>query len=325
MEEIIENSTDMEKRTVFMGTPQFAVPVLEALLHDSYEVIAVYTQPDKLVGRGRRVSWSPVKSLAMKHEIPVIQPSTFKSAEVAEELASFKPDLIVVAAFGHILSRELLSSPRFACINVHPSLLPRHRGPSPIASAILSGDELTGVSIMLMDSGMDSGPVLTQEKTGIAPADTTGSLSSKLAELGAKLLLQTLPVWIKGEIEPQAQDEAQATYSKLITGEDGEIDWRLPAIGLWRQIRAYNPWPGSYTWFQGKRLKIHEATPLENLPQAKTGEVIALTELPEVVGVGTGNGVLGLCQVQVEGKREMSVSDFVRGQRNFVGSVLGRS
>jgi len=306
-----------------MGTPRFAAVLLEALLQSSCQVLAVYTQPDKPAGRGRPVIIPPVKKLALERQIPVIQPETLKSSDVVDKLVSFQPELIVVAAYGAILPTEVLSLPKFACLNVHPSLLPRHRGPSPVAYAILCGDELAGVTIMLMDAGMDTGPILAQEKAGLSFMDTTDSLSAKLADLGAKLLLETLPGWLNQELRPQVQDEAQATYSKLITSKDAEIDWHLSAVELWRRIRAYNPWPISYTWYQGKRLRIHRSIPFGNVAEGETGEVIALPESPGV-GVVTGDGILGLCQVQLEGRREMSVDDFVRGKRDFIGYVLGQ-
>jgi len=313
----------MTVRTVFMGTPQFAVTILESLLRSPYQVLAAYTQPDKSAGRGHSVVSSPVKKLALERQIPVVQLETFKSSEVVKKLASFQPELVVVAAFGFILPQEVLSLPKFACINVHASLLPRHRGPSPIASTILCGDELTGATIMVMDAGLDTGPILAQEKVGVSFMDTTGSLTSRLADVGAALLQETLPQWLEGELKPQAQDESQATYSRLITSKDGEIDWHVPALELWRMVRAYNPWPSCYTWCQGKRLKIHKAIPLGDGGGGKIGEVIALAEQPGV-GVVTKQGILGLCLVQLEGKREMPVGDFVRGKRDFIGSVLGR-
>jgi methionyl-tRNA formyltransferase len=323
IEKLIKNNLVMKVRTVFMGTPQFAVIILEALLRSSCQVLAVYTQPDKPAGRRRPVVFPPVKKLALERQIPVIQPETFKSSEVMEKLASFQPELIIVAAFGSILPQKVLSLTRFACINVHPSLLPRHRGPSPVANTILCGDEFTGVTIMLMDAGMDTGPILAQEKVGISFTDTTGSLSSKLADVSARLLLETLPKWLEGELRPQDQDESQAIYSKLITSKDAELDWHLSAVELWRMVRAYNPWPSCYTWCQGKRLKIHSAIPFSDVREGEMGEVIT-TEKPPGVGVVTGHGILGLCQVQVEGRREMAVEDFVRGKRDFIGCVLGR-
>jgi len=304
-----------------MGTPQFAATILEALLHCSCQVLAVYTQPDKPAGRGRPVVVPPVKKLALERQIPVVQPETLKSSNVVDKLVSLQPELIVVAAYGAMLPSEVLFLPKFACLNVHPSLLPRHRGPSPVAYTILCGDELAGVTIMLMDAGMDTGPILAREKAGISFMDTTGSLSAKLADAGGRLLLETLPKWLNRELKPQVQDEAQATYSKLINSKDAEIDWHLSAQELWRRIRAYNPWPISYTWYNGKRLRIHRSIPFANAAEGEIGEVIALLESPGV-GVVTGEGILGLCQVQLEGKREMPIEDFMRGQRDFVGCVL---
>ena len=322
-EKLINNTCDVNVRTVFMGTPQFAVPVLASLLENSYQVVAVYTQPDKPAGRGHGVAVSPVKRLALERQISVVQPETLRSSEAVAKLASFEPELIVVAAFGLILPSEVLSLPKFGCINVHPSLLPRHRGPSPVANAILCGDELTGVTIMLMDTKVDAGPILAQRKVGISSMDTTGSLSDKLAEAGAGLLLETLPKWVGCELKPQPQDESQATYSRLITSGDGEIDWHLSALELWRMVRAYNPWPGCYTWYRGRRLKIHRAIPLARETTGEVGEVVAVPEEPGV-GVVSGRGILGLCQVQLEGRRELPASEFVRGQRDFIGSILGR-
>jgi len=313
----------MTVRTVFMGTPQFAVTILECLLQSSYQVVAVYTQPDRAAGRGRPVVFPQVKRMALERGIPVIQPETFRSREVVKELASLQPELIVVAAFGSILPPEVLSLPKFGCLNVHASLLPRHRGPSPVANTILCGDELTGVTIMLMDTGLDTGPILAQEKVGISFMDTAGSLSAKLADVGVGLLLQTLPRWLEGKTKPQAQAESQATYSKLITSEDAEIAWNLSALELWRMVRAYNPWPSCYTWCQGKRFRIHKAIPLGDGGNGEIGKVIALAEQPGV-GVVTKQGILGLCQIQLEGKRAMSVTDFVRGKRDFIGCILGR-
>jgi methionyl-tRNA formyltransferase len=320
---LIKNGSTMTVRTVFMGTPQFAVTILESLLCSSHRVVAVYTQPDKAAGRGRPVVSSPVKQLALERQIPTIQPEAFGSSKIVDRLASFQPELIIVAAFGFVLPREVLYLPKFACLNVHPSLLPRHRGPSPVTSAILCGDELTGVTIMLMDAGLDTGPILAQEKVGISCTDTTGSLGAKLADVGARLLVQTLPGWLGGDLKPQAQDESEATYSKLITSEDAEVDWGRSAVELWRMVRAYTPWPGCYTWCHGKRLKIHGAVPLPDGKNGEIGEVVALAEQPEI-GVVTKKGILGLCQIQLEGKREMPATDFVRGKRDFIGCILGR-
>lgn len=312
----------MNVRTVFMGTPQFAAIILESLLQSPCRMVAVYTQPDRPAGRRHRVSPSPVKRLAMEQGIRIIQPETLKSGEAVDELAGLRPELIVVAAFAFILPGEVLTLPGFGCLNIHPSLLPRHRGASPVANAILCGDDTTGVTVMLMDSGVDTGPILAQEEEEVFPEDTTGSLNSRLAGVGAGLLLKTLPEWLAGRVRPQPQDGSRATCSGLITVEDAELDWRLPALELWRRVRAYNPWPGSYSRWRTKRLKVHEAVPLDDAATGEPGTVMTLPE-PPGVGVMTGRGILGLEQVQLEGKQKMSADEFVRGKRDFIGSVLG--
>jgi methionyl-tRNA formyltransferase len=309
----------MEKSIIFMGTPEFAVPILSQLVQSPYHVAAVYTRPDKEAGRGRQLGSSPVKKLAQQQGIPVVQPRTLKTAEAVEEMVRLKPDLVVVAAFGYILPGELLSVPKSGCLNVHPSLLPTHRGPSPIADTILSGDAVTGVSIILMDEGVDSGPILAQRQVDVSPEDTTGSLTARLGAEGAGLLLEVLPRWLAGALQPHTQEEGRATYSRLITSGEGELDWELTAEELWRQVRAFNPWPGCHSWWKGRRLKIHSATPLGDRAGGPAGEVVALGKSsPSGVGVVAGQGILGLGRVQLEGKRE-----FARGQRDFVGSVLG--
>lgn len=311
----------MELPVLFMGTPDFAVPSLESLIGNSYQVVAVYTQPDKRVGRTLQLVPPPVKKLAMDHNIRVVQPETLKTSRALEEFASFSPALVVVAAYGRVLPSSILSLPKFGCLNVHPSLLPRHRGSSPIANALLCGDEVTGVTIMLMDAGMDSGPVLAEREVAISPHDTAGSLTPKLAQVGAELLLKSVPLWIEGKIKPQPQDESEATLSRMLTKEDGEIDWKLPAVQLWRRVRAFDPWPGCHTSWKGRRLRICEAVPLGG--GGEVGKVITVTEpAPAMIGVVTGKGVLGLRRVQLDGRREMSAADFIRGQRDFVGSVL---
>jgi len=312
----------MALRVIFMGTPEFAVPSLESLVHSSYQVIAVYTQPDKHSGRGQRVAFPRIKEVAIFEGIQVVQPATLNNAGVANQVAGLAPDLIVVAAFGRILPREILAIPKFGCINVHPSLLPDYRGASPVATAILRGDEVTGITIMLMDSGMDTGPILAQREVTISAEDTNGSLTAKLAQDGAHLLMETLPSWLEGNIELQPQNEERASYTEVITREDSRIDWHLPALNLWWRIRAFNPWPGCYTWWQGKKLRISRAIPLAG-GEGEKGEVIGLPpSAPAVVGVKAGEGILGLLSVQLEGKRDIPAEEFVRGQRGFIGTVL---
>jgi methionyl-tRNA formyltransferase len=313
----------MKNKIIFMGTPEFAVPSLEALIHGGYQVVAVYTQPDKRAGRGQQIISSPVKQLALSQGLDVVQIEKFKVAGTVEKLAALMPELIVVAAFGLLLPPGVLNLPKLGCLNVHPSLLPRHRGASPIAAAILRGDEKTGVTIMLLDAGMDTGPILHQREVPISNEDTTGSLGVKLAKVGAQLLMETLPLWIEGRIKPRPQDDGAASYSRIIKKEDGEIDWRLSAQELWRRVRAFDPWPGCYARWRDKRLKLIKVLPLYGEKSNEPGRVIAVVPpAPVTVGVETGDGVLGLVSIQLEGKRELSAEEFVRGQRDFIGSRL---
>jgi len=308
-------------RLVFMGSPQFAVPPLEHLLASRYQVAAVYTQLDKPAGRGRGLLASPVKQAARERGLAVVQPASLKAAGVVEQLGGFEPDVIVVAAFGQILPKTVLALPRLGCINIHPSLLPRFRGASPVASAILAGDDFSGVSLMVMDEGLDTGPVLARAQLPVLARDTTGSLTAKLSWLGAQLLGEVLVGWSRGELTPQPQNESKATYCHPIAKEEGEIDWRQPARDIWRRVRAFNPWPGCYTRWLGKSLKIIEAEPLAGEPTPEVGWVVALNS-KSGFGVATGDGILGVCRVQLEGKRVMSAAEFLRGQRGFIGAVL---
>jgi methionyl-tRNA formyltransferase len=310
-------------RIIFMGTPDFAVPALEKLIDGGYEVAVVYTQPDKAAGRGRVVEEPPVKKAALRHNLTVLQPENFKSAETKRQLLELKPDTIVVAAFGQILPRSVLEIPAFGCINIHPSLLPKYRGVAPVPAAILNGEEFTGVSIMLMDKGIDTGPVLTSVHVPVLQQDTTETLMQKLANTSAQLLLDTLPGWFRKEITPQLQNNGEATYTKMLTKEAGEIDWKLPALQIWRQVRAYQPWPGSYTRWQGKQLKILEAVPLTGEVTGEAGTVLNVNKNEAAFGVVTGNGILGVKKVQMEGKKAVTADEFLRGQRQFIGAVLG--
>ncbi len=249
-------------RTVFMGASDFSVPGLERLILCGHKLVAVYTQPDKPAGRGRAPAFSAVKRLALEHEIKVMQPPNFKGPGAIESLARLRPDVIVVAAFGMILPREVLAIPSLGCLNIHPSLLPRHRGPSPVQGAILAGDEWTGVSIILMDEGVDTGAILSQCRVAIEPRDTAESLTKKLAQASAQLLEETLPRWDSRSLAPKPQEEEGASYTRLFAKEDGEIDWHLSAVAIWRRVMAFYPWPGCYTRWQGKMLKVIEAIPL---------------------------------------------------------------
>jgi len=305
---------------VFMGTPGFAVPTLEGLVTQGYNVVGVVTQPDKPAGRGQQVAISPVKRVALGHGLPVLQPKGFRRPEAAEHLRALAPEVIVVAAYGHLLPTAVLAIPPLGCLNVHASLLPRYRGVSPISAAILAGDTVTGVTIMRLDAGMDTGAVLAQAQLAILPDDTTASLSERLARLGATLLLATLPRWVAGQIVPQPQEHAQATYTHPVHKEDGQINWQRPAVEIARQVRAYFPWPSAHTTWQGRRLKIWRATARPDKMHGEPGTVIRLHD--DLVAV-TGEGILVLHELQMEGRRPLPAADFARGQRSFVGTRLG--
>jgi methionyl-tRNA formyltransferase len=261
-----------------------------------------------------------VKKLALQHRLTVHQPPNLRRSCELERLASLRPDVVVIAAYGKILPESFLNVPPYGFLNIHASLLPRHRGPSPIAAAILAGDEVTGVTIMVVTKKMDTGPILSQRRVPILPQDTTGSLFQKLSGLGAGLLMETLPQWLSGKLTPQPQDNSKATYCKMISKEDGLIDWRRPAVELWRTVRAFQPWPGSYTAWQGHMVKVIEAVALPG--QGTPGQVVAVSHDQTPVGVCTGRGVLGLVRMQLEGKRVTSAAEFIRGQRDFIGAQL---
>jgi len=306
-----------------MGSPEFAVPSLERLV-TRYELVAVYTQPDRPAGRGREVAVSPVKQAAVKLGLPVVQPEKLRSPEAVAQLRAISPDVIVVSAFGQILPEAVLEIPRYGCINIHPSVLPRHRGASPVAAAILAGDDITGVSIMKMDKGLDTGPVLVQSRLPVTGDDTTGSLTDKLSLMAAEMIGDVVAGWVNGELTPQPQKDTEATYSGTINKEDGEINWQRPAAETWHKVRAFQPWPGAFTRWQGKRLEIIQGIPLASSGKSVPGEVIDLKKSSgnAAFGISTGDGILGVCAVQLEGKRKATAGDFLRGQRNFIGSRL---
>jgi len=309
-------------RIVFMGTPEFAVPILAALLAAGHEIAAVYTQPDRPAGRKKRLTPPPVKDFALGQGLTVYQPASLRSAEEVERLRALAPEVICVAAFGQILRRTVLEIPPLGCLNVHASLLPKLRGASPIAAAIANGEDRTGVTIMLMDQGMDTGPILAQEEIAILPEDTAETLGARLAEVGARLLVETLPRWARGEIQPRPQDDAQATYCRPLTKEDGRIDWSLPAEVLWRQVRAYQPWPGSYTYWQGRMLKVLQASVVADRPVGVSPGQVYLAERRQLA-VGAGQGALLVQRLQPEGRRPMTGAEFLAGHPEIVGAVIG--
>jgi methionyl-tRNA formyltransferase len=309
-------------RIVFMGSPGFSVPSLEQLKISGYDVVAVYTQPDRPSGRGRALAMSPIKEAALKWNIPVKQPASLRAPEALAELAGLKPDVILICAFGQILPQALIDLPPRQCLNVHFSLLPRHRGASPVAAAILAGDEFTGVSIQLVKFKLDTGPVLASAYIPISPDDNTGSLLEKLGIVGARLLQEALIGWLNSTLLPLPQDESKASYFGQVKKEDGEIDWQQSAVEIWRRVRAYYPWPGCFTYWRGKQLKINEAFYLSSEGKEATGSVVALTSDEGDLGIITGDGTLVVKNIQYAGKKALSAAEFLRGQRDFIGSKL---
>ena len=313
-------------RIVFMGTPPFSVPSLQRLLAEGYDVAAVYTQPDRPAGRSGSPTASSVKQAALRHGLRVVQPRSFRRREDQAALDEVAPDLLVVAAYGLILPQAVLDIPRKGGLNVHPSLLPRHRGASPVAGVLLAGDPMTGVSIMLMDAGMDTGPVLSRRTVPVGPDDNAGTLTARLADVGQDLLAETIPRWWTGELAPTAQDGAEATYTRMLTKADAGIDWSLPAESIARRVRAYRPWPGSASRWQGRRLEVLEAYAVpagEIGPMpAEPGTLFQRPEKRHEILVATGDGALSLRRVQLEGRRPLLVRDFLAGARGFAGGRL---
>ncbi len=313
----------MEPRVVFMGTPEFALPIL-ARLCEHYPVVGVVTQPDRPAGRGKRLTPPPVKEFALAEGLPVFQPEKLRRPEAIAHIQAWEPDLIVVAAYGQILPPALLDMPRHHALNVHASLLPRWRGAAPIEAAILAGDTITGVTLMLMDPGLDTGPILTQKEIYIGPEETAGELSERMAHMGAEMLIETLPAYLSGELQPRPQPEEGITLAPRLSDADAHLDWTQSATSLHRRVRAFAPAPGAWTMLpDGTRLKVLRATPLpasEPLPTGQPGTVFVWRSLPVA---RAGEGALILQQVQAAGKRPLSGDVFLRGQRALVGAVLG--
>ncbi len=301
----------MSIRIVFMGSPDFAVPALRALVA-VYEVVGVVTQPDRPSGRGMTLTPAPVKVAALELGIPVIQPERLRAPEALGQLQAWAPDLIVVAAFGQILRFNVLEMPRFGCINIHASLLPRHRGAAPIQAAILAGDAETGITIMKMDVGLDTGPMLRQRAIPIEAQDTGGSLFEKLSKMGGELLVETLPGYLAGEIAPQPQPEEGGTYFGMIKKEDGLLDFNRPAVELERKIRAFFPWPGTSLQWNGAPLKIHRAHVSEG--KARAGQPVVAEGLP---AMGTAEGLIVFDELQPAGKKSMPGKAFMAGARDW--------
>ena len=303
----------MNTRIVFMGSPDFALPTLQAL-YEHYQVVGVVTQPDRPAGRGRQPQASPVKQAAQALGLEVYQPVSLRKPEVLAQLSAWAPDLIVAAAFGQILPKAVLDLPPKGCLNVHASLLPRWRGASPIQAAIAAGDDHSGVTIMLMDEGLDTGPILSQRSVPLPLGITGSQLSKQLAELGARTLIEILPSYLDGMVAPLPQNENEATYAPMLKKSDGLLDFNRTALELTRKVNAYQPWPGTYVNFNSRQLKVLAAHPHDTF-DSSIGAHYIVNESP---AVGTAQGLLVLDRVQPEGKKPMSGADFLRGQPNWL-------
>ena len=310
-----------------MGSPEFALPTLRGLIQSEHQVVSVVTQPDRPAGRGRELRPPPAKELARAHGLPVLQPERVNAPEALAALQALAPDAIVIAAYGQILKQPLLDLPRRGSLNVHASLLPTYRGAAPAAAAILAGEQETGVTILEVVRKLDAGPVLAQRPLPIEPHDTTGTLNEKLAALGAGLLIEVLPAWERGDLTPQPQDEAQASNAPTVQREDAVIDWSLPAVDVWRRVRAYQPWPVATTRVGDEPLRILEAWPLSTNPDAPPGTVLPLpeaTEAPAGAGfaVRCGQGVLAVVRAQRAGRRALTGEELLRGFQGLLGERL---
>jgi methionyl-tRNA formyltransferase len=309
-------------RVVFLGTPEFATIPLEALAHDSrYQVVGAVTQPDRPAGRGRAPEPPPVKRAALSLGIPVLQPETLRDPAAVEQLAALRPDVGVVAAYGEILRKSVLAIPPLGYLNIHPSLLPLHRGPTPVPGAILAGDTETGVTVMLLDAKMDSGPIIAQQRVPLPPDARSDKLTEELFRLGSALLLEALAGYAAGASSPTPQDDSQATYTKMLKKEDGAIDWHASAIQIERMTRAYHPWPGAQTLWRGQPLKIiaAQAHPTWGGDEPPG----ALLPRPDSIWVATGAGALELLIVQPSGKRPLAAAEWRRGLREIAGAKFG--
>ncbi len=298
-------------KILFAGTPEFAVPTLAMLLDSPHEVVAVYTQPDRPAGRGRREKPGPVKALAESRGIPVRQPTSLKSVEEQARLRDFGVDLMIVVAYGLILPKTVLDIPRLGCVNVHGSLLPRWRGAAPIQRSIYAGDAETGVTIMFMEPTLDTGPMLLKVSTPIQALETSAELYERLSKMGAEALAQCLPAIEAGTVQAEIQDDAQATLARKLDKAEAVLDWTLPAVELERRVRSFNPWPVAETTYEGQVLRVWLAQALEGQPMGEPGEVLAH---PKTLDVVTGEGVLRLLEVQLPGGKRLSATDFLNAR-----------
>ena len=321
-----EGHGDSQMKLVFMGTPDFAAGALEAIVKEGHEVAAAVTQPDKPKGRGKEVQMSPVKACALKYGIPVLQPVKIREPEEIKRLSALEADIFVVAAYGQILSEEILRMPRFGCVNIHASLLPKYRGAAPIQWVILNGEKETGITIMQMDKGVDTGDMLMKCVIPIEKRETGESLHDKLCEAGARLITEALLKIEKGELRPEKQNEEEASYVGMIKKSLGLIDWTKDAVFIDRLVRGLNSWPSAYTYYHKKNLKIWESEPVEDIGTAGTERPAGSIEKveKEAFYVRTGKGFLKVTKVQPEGKKRMDVKDFLLGYPMEEGLQLGK-
>ncbi len=308
-------------RTVFMGTPEFALPTLQGLLDAGLPVVGVYTQPDRPSGRGKQLTPPPVKQLALEHNLPVFQPLKLRQPEVVAELQALAPELIVVIAYGQILPKSVLDIPRYGCINVHASLLPRYRGAAPINHAILAGEAETGITTMYMDVGLDTGDMLVKRSTPIGADETAGQLHDRLARLGRETMIETIERLCAGTLVREAQDDALTCYASMLKKEQGLIDWAREAGELHNQVRGLDPWPGAYTFLAGEPLKVARTSVLSVTAAAPPGSVVGADG--DGVRVACGSGVLVIGELQLPGRRRLPAADFLRGCPLPPGTLLG--
>jgi methionyl-tRNA formyltransferase len=307
-------------RTVFMGTPEFALSTLEGLIESGLNMVGVYTQPDRPKGRGKKLAAPPVKEMALQHGIPVFQPKRLRNEEAVAELKELAPDLIVVVAYGQILSQDVLDLPKYGCINVHASLLPRHRGAAPINKAIIDGDPTTGVTTMMMDIGLDTGDMLVKRSLPIAPQETAGQLHDRLAPLGREAMDETITRLCAGTLVREKQDDSLSTYASMMKKEDGCIDWNQPAQTIHNLIRGLDPWPAAYTTLDGETLKVADTRVCDGNGEAGT----VLQADSDGVVVACGEGALTINALQLPGKKRLCAADFLRGRSLDAGTVLGK-
>ncbi len=309
-------------KIVFMGTPDYAATALEAILQAGYEVTGVVCQPDKPKGRSGALAACPVKECALKYNLPVFQPERIKRPEAVAELKKFPADVFVVAAFGQILSEEILTMPKYGCINIHASLLPKYRGAAPIQWCIVDGEKETGVTIMQMDAGIDTGDILFTKKVEITEEETGGSLFDKLSQAGAELIVEALPKIEAGEVNPVKQDEALSNYARMLKKEDGRINWKRPAEEIGRQVRGMDPWPSAYTYYKGKQFKIWKAQAVDGGTEGLQPGTIAQIE-KQGIWIACGSGMLQVTEAQLEGKKRMSAADLMNGRSLEMNERLG--